>query len=214
MDDFDPFFTTGAENGADSCFPSVGWPCCISFAIGCAVIKYAPKEDGSILPLRFSLPLALFGFLIAATWIDVISDQLVNVLEFIGVLLRIPAPIMGMTVLAWGNSVGDYTTNGILAQKGLVDMSMAACFAGPSFNLLVGLGCGLLTQKESLLSNDGLMISLGPSVRKGFIFLICNCAVTVFIGIWNKAVIPKMHGYIFWAIYFTYMAMSAQDLTM
>jgi len=192
IDDFDPFCTTGAENGDGSCFPSVVWPCCISLAIGCAVIKYAPKEDGSILPLQYSLPLALFGFLIAATWIDVISDQLVNVLEFIGVLLRIPAPIMGMTVLAWGNSVGDYTTNGILAQKGLVDMSMAACFAGPSFNLLVGLGCGLLTQKESLLSDDGLMISLGSSVRTGFIFLIFNCAVTVFIGIWNKAVIPKM----------------------
>ena len=60
------------------------------------------------------------------TWIDVISDQLVNVLEFIGVCLRVPSSVMGMTVLAWGNSVGDYTTNGALAAKGLADMSMSA----------------------------------------------------------------------------------------
>ncbi|KAL7529656.1 hypothetical protein ACHAXR_004924, partial [Thalassiosira sp. AJA248-18] len=186
MDGFDPFCTNNGMVEDDGfCFPSVFWPCCISFAIGCAVIKYAPKDQ---LPLHYSLPIALYGFLIAATWIDVTSDQLVNVLEFIGVLLRIPAPIMGMTVLAWGNSVGDYTTNGALAQRGLADMS----FAGPSFNLLVGLGCGLLTQKESLMSDGGLPISLMPSVQTGFIFLICNCAITIFSGIWNKGVIPKM----------------------
>lgn len=208
MDEFDPFCTAGA----DPCFPSSFWACLISFVVGCAVVKYAPKEEGSALPRKYSIPLALYGFLIAATWIDVISDQLVNVLEFIGVVLKIPAPIMGMTVLAWGNSVGDYSTNGILAQKGLADMSMAACFAGPSFNLLVGLGCGLLTQKEALLSNDGLPISSGPSVQTGFIFLICNCVITAFSGIFNKGIIPKTHGYIFWAVYFTYMSMSVQHL--
>lgn len=213
MDEFDPFCANGTDEDAGYCFPFVFWPCCISFAIGCAVIKYAPKEEAAPLPLRYSLPIALYGFLIAATWIDVISDQLVNVLEFIGVILRIPAPIMGMTVLAWGNSVGDYTTNGALAQRGLADMSMTACFAGPTFNLLVGLGCGLLTQKESLLSN-GLPISLGPSVHTGFIFLICNCAITVFSSIYHRGVIPKMHGYIFYAMYFAYMTMNAQHLTM
>jgi sodium/potassium/calcium exchanger 6 len=74
------------------------------------------------MPLRYTVPVALYGFLIAATWIDVISDQLVNVLEFVGVSMRIPSPIIGMTVLAWGNSVGDYSTNSALAQKGFSDM--------------------------------------------------------------------------------------------
>lgn len=122
IEEFDPFCANGADEDAGFCFPSVFWPCCISFAIGCAVIKFAPSEKTANLPLHYSLPIALYGFLIAATWIDVISDQLVNVLEFIGVILRIPQDIMGMTVLAWGNSVGDYTTNGTLAQRGLADM--------------------------------------------------------------------------------------------
>ena len=120
LDDFDPF-CIDAEDGT-SCFPSVIWPCCISFVIGYVVLRYAPSTGTTIMPLKYTLPIALYGFVIAASWIDVISDQLVNVLEFIGVILRIPAPIMGMTVLAWGNSVGDFTTNGALAQKGLADM--------------------------------------------------------------------------------------------
>ncbi|KAL9181417.1 hypothetical protein ACHAXT_010222 [Thalassiosira profunda] len=192
-------------------FPFALGPCCVSFALGGMVLKYAPKES---LPLRFSLPISLYGFLIAATWIDVISGELVNVLEFSGVVLWIPAPIMGMTVLAWGNSVGDWTTNGTLAMRGLADMSMAACFAGPSFNLLVGLGCGLLTQKEALLSEDGLPIALMPSVKTGFTFLIANCTITILSGLWNKGVIPKMQGYFFWAAYFAFMAFSTQHLAM
>ncbi|KAL7554387.1 hypothetical protein ACHAWF_017832, partial [Thalassiosira exigua] len=114
LEDFNPFCT-------NDCFPPAILPCCISFGLGVLIVKYGPTEAASF-PLRYSIPIALYGFLIAATWIDVISDQLVNVLEFIGVILRIPAPIMGMTVLAWGNSVGDYTTNGALAQRGLADM--------------------------------------------------------------------------------------------
>lgn len=96
--------------------------CCLSFAMGVAFFKSAPKDDSSLIPLRFKLPIALYGFFIAATWIDVISDQLVNVLEFIGTVCLIPSSIMGMTVLAWGNSVGDFSTNSALAQKGLADM--------------------------------------------------------------------------------------------
>jgi sodium/potassium/calcium exchanger 6 len=79
-----------------------------------------------------------------------------------------------------------------LAQRGLSEMSMAACFAGPSFNLLIGLGCGLLSQKESLLSNDGLSITQLPSVKVGFICLIFNCVITIICGLWNNGMIPKM----------------------
>jgi len=207
VDAFDPFCTS---NNLEYCFPSLIFPCWISLIIGCAVLKYAPATD---LPLRYSLPVSLYGFVIAASFIDVISDQLVNVLEFIGVCLRIPSTIMGMTVLAWGNSVGDYTTNGALAAKGLGDMSMAACFAGPSFNLLIGLGSGLLTQKEALLSDEGLSMVLMPSVRTGFVLLISNCLITIVSGLWYRGVIPKTHGYLFWAIYLGYMTLSAQHLT-
>lgn len=93
MEDFDPFCMNDSDAGY--CFPPVIWPMCISFPIGCLFLKFAPAEEASGLPLRVSIPIALFGFVIAATWIDVISDELVNLLEFLGVVLRIPAPIMG-----------------------------------------------------------------------------------------------------------------------
>jgi sodium/potassium/calcium exchanger 6 len=45
--------------------------------------------------------------------------------------------VLGLTVLAWGNSVGDMSTNCAMARKGLANMAMTACYAGPVFNLLV-----------------------------------------------------------------------------
>lgn len=47
------------------------------------------------------------------------------------------AQVLGLTVLAWGNSVGDMSTNLAMARKGLANMAMTACYAGPVFNLLV-----------------------------------------------------------------------------
>ena len=181
-----------------------------SFAAGVAVIRFCDKT--TMMPLKYGIVVAIYGFLIAATWIDVISEHLVNLLELIGVLLRIPSPVMGMTILAWGNSVGDWTTNGALAQRGLADMSMAACFAGPSFNLLVGLGLGLLTQKESLMSEEGLNVTFMPTVRIGFIFLIVNCIAAIASCLYHGGTIPKMYGYAFWTFYFAYLSMSAQHL--
>ena len=47
--------------------------------------------------------------------------------------------VLGMTVLAWGNSIGDFSTNMAMAKKGLANMALTACYAGPVFNLLVRL---------------------------------------------------------------------------
>ena len=47
--------------------------------------------------------------------------------------------VLGLTVLAWGNSIGDFSTNMAMARKGLANMALTACYAGPVFNLLVRL---------------------------------------------------------------------------
>lgn len=44
-------------------------------------------------------PIALYGFVMAATWIDFVADHLVGLLDFMGIILHIPGSIMGLTVL-------------------------------------------------------------------------------------------------------------------
>ena len=66
---------------------------------------------------------ALMGFFVAATWIDVFAGELAAALEFFAALSGIKPEILGLTLLAWGNSVGDYFTNVAMARKGLANMA-------------------------------------------------------------------------------------------
>lgn len=92
---------------------------------------------------------------------------------------------------------------------------MAACFAGPSFNLLIGLGLGLLTQKDTLVSDDGLnFISMAPSVKIGFLFLISNCIIGIGMGVYHKGVIPSWTANLFFAVYLCYMTVNVHALVL
>ena len=77
--------------------------------------------------------------------------ELVALLEYLGILSGISHEVLGMTVLAWGNSVGDLSTNVAMAKRGLSNMAMTACFAGPIINLLLSLGLGFM---QFLAVND------------------------------------------------------------
>ena len=80
--------------------------------------------------ILMKIPISLYGFFIAATWIDTIADALVGLLQFLGTISRIPSSILGVTVLAWGNSLGDLSANLAMARKGMPDMATTGCFAG------------------------------------------------------------------------------------
>jgi sodium/potassium/calcium exchanger 6 len=144
----------------------------------------------------------------AATWIDAIADQLVQLLTLLGVVFRIPGSIMGLTVLAWGNSMGDLSANMTMARKGLANMAITACFAGPVFNILIGLGGGFATL-NTITGELVTEVELTPSIVVGLGFLAVNCILVVFSGLLvNRGKIPKGYGYVACTLYVVYVIAS------
>ena len=47
-------------------------------------------------------------------------------------------------MLAWGNSIGDLSSNVAVAVKGYGEMAITGCYAGPVFEILVGLGISFM----------------------------------------------------------------------
>lgn len=162
----------------------------------------------SFFPQFVATPIALYGFVIAATWVDFVADHLVGVLNFVGIILKIPGTIMGLTILAWGNSMADLSANITMARKGLANMAMTACFAGPVFNILVGLGLGF----SGLAAQSGKTtsaVSISTSVMTGFIFIILNCITILVVGIvFGKGRINPYYGYIAVGLYAIYLGTS------
>ncbi|GAA6009391.1 hypothetical protein JCM11491_004304 [Sporobolomyces phaffii] len=84
--------------------------------------------------------LCFVGFAIAMVWILMIVNEVVGVLQTLGHLFGISDAILGLTIFAMGNSLGDLVANATVARMGYPSMAIAACFGGPMLNILLGVG--------------------------------------------------------------------------
>lgn len=181
--------------------------CGAALLVGVIVMRYAPGGDGPM-DLYMVVPLTLYGFAIAATWLDSIADKLVELLELFGILLEIPSTIMGLTVLAFGNSLQDLIANVSLSRKGLSTMAVTACLAGPIFNLCIGLGLGFMALLKST-GKDEIHVKFPKNIKTGFYFTLANCLLIVIAGVLvGKGVLGKGYGYLACGLYLAYVVTS------
>lgn len=85
-------------------------------------------------------------FFLSILWMNSIAEELVALLETMGIVGALPSTVLGVTVLAWGNSVGDMVSNCAVARSGKPKMALAAIYAGPVFNALVGISLSMLLE--------------------------------------------------------------------
>ena len=102
-----------------------------------AVILVSTTPDK---PPAWRTGLCFVGFIVSITWISTIADEVVGVLKSIGVILNISDAILGLTIFAVGNSLGDLVADYTVAKLGYPVMALSACFGGPMLNILLGIG--------------------------------------------------------------------------
>ena len=101
-------------------------------------------------------------------WIYMLAEVIVALLELFGLITGLPSSLLGLTVLSWGNSVGDAIASISIAKAGLGEMAVTGCIAGPAFNLMAGLGITTLVTNLGL--KGGIVFDVHNS--KGIITLL------------------------------------------
>jgi sodium/potassium/calcium exchanger 6 len=93
-----------------------------------------------VTPPRYRILLCFVGFIVSIAWISTIANEVVGVLKAVGVILNISDAILGLTIFAVGNSLGDLVADITVARLGYPVMALSACFGGPMLNILLGIG--------------------------------------------------------------------------
>lgn len=123
------------------------WHCAACAAIGClagvALWRHCAALPGRYEPERLQLYArvrSLVGFGVGLLWVVVTVDQVLALLRTFGYVFGWSEAVLGLTVFAMGNSLGDVLTNLSIARLGHPVMAFTACFASPLTNLLLGTG--------------------------------------------------------------------------
>ncbi|KAJ1689029.1 hypothetical protein LUZ63_013184 [Rhynchospora breviuscula] len=145
----------------------------------------------------------LISFVMSVFWISTIAGELLNCLAAIGTIMDLPPAILGLTVLAWGNSIGDLVADVALAKAGQPEVAIAGCFAGPMFNMLVGLGTGLVVQSARVYP-DAYKLQFNINIVFAFVFLLLSLMSSLLVVMWNRFRVPRFWGYSLVGLYIVF----------
>ena len=145
----------------------------------------------------------LLAFFMCVCWIYALAKELVTCLADIGDVYNISPAYLGLTVLAWGNSVGDLFSNTSVAKQGLGEMAIAGCYGGPVFNILIGLGLSIsVACIKSYPSKFDVVFDLSSIVSLVFLFI--SLLSTVAIVTVRDFFVEKTLGYYLITLYVVY----------
>ncbi|NWU19062.1 NCLX protein, partial [Dyaphorophyia castanea] len=126
-------------------FPVWGLVTVVASALALIIFITTSNEE----PPKYHCVFAFLGFLASAMWINAAATEVVNILRTLGVIFQLSNTVLGLTLLAWGNSIGDTFSDLTMARQGYPRMAFSACFGGIIFNIVVGVGLGCLLQMTS-----------------------------------------------------------------
>lgn len=173
----------------------------VSIGLGLAIRKYTKQSQAP--GLKIMTLFQLSSFFMSMIWVYLLCEVIVELLELFGIITGLPSSFLGLTILSWGNSLGDYFASISISKRGFGEMAITGCMAGPVFNLMLGLG--LTTLICNLRNEGGIVFDLhrseGLSSMATVITTLVIASVLAFVVISNDFKIDQKHAKVLIGIY-------------
>lgn len=91
----------------------------------------------------------VLGFVVSMLWVSFFALEVIALLKTVAVVFELRDDILGATVFAMGNSIGDLVSNFTVARMGMPIMAFSACYGGPLLTLCSVGGSAMLTMFKS-----------------------------------------------------------------
>ena len=162
------------------------------------------------MPPRGFTALVACGFFMSIVWMDLLASEVVALIEASGMVLGVSTNLLGLTLVAWGNSAGDLIANTTVAKGGEggptqgAKMALAACFGSPLLMNLIGTG-GALAAHMAVSGGAPVVASISQNCRVAYFFLALALASHVIVFPMSGYAPPKRYAVYLFGIYAVFM---------
>ena len=143
-------------------------------------------------------------------WTYYVSGLMIDLLTMVGILTKLSATYLALTIIAVGNALPDALITIALAKKGQAIMGITGSYAGQLFGLLIGFGLAML--KKSLVDGAPIEFNLFTAWEENLLDLVVvfvtfgTLFVTFFYGALRKMKYDNTLALIMLVFYFTFVA--------
>lgn len=140
------------------------------------------------MPDSLALVFSIIAFVVSVLWVNLMASIFQDVLFMVQIISGLPSAYLGLTLLAWGNSVSDFFVDFSLSRQGYAQMAVSGVFAGQLFNLLVGFGGTLVraTMREGSIKFDLLDGSAINDLNLGIIAFALVSFIFQLVYVWMR----------------------------
>jgi len=157
------------------------------------------------LPRWLQFVFIFWGFVTSMMWIYYTADEIVSLLQSLSEIFSLSPTIMGLTLLAWGNCIGDFVADMTVSNQGYPEMGIAATYGGPLFNLLIGMGLG---GSLAAVEDNKVPTPLNDMMLIDFIYLLSALTISLIVIPVRRFVVDKYIGAMLLVGYIVFMTLS------
>ncbi|GAB1608004.1 mitochondrial sodium/calcium exchanger protein isoform X1 [Argonauta hians] len=140
----------------------------LALLIGC-VLAGAVFITSSNTPPKYYPAFSFLSFMMSVLWIYLVANEVVNLLMTFGIFFNMSNVVVGVTFLAWGNSLGDLITDITIAKNNNPRTGISAVYGGQMFNLIMGIGLPFAIATWSKGEDFQLVVNFKDFLLAGFL---------------------------------------------